>query len=89
MAGRNNKSGRSKGGAQSGRTVQASSAGRVANVQRIARARANRGSADQRRTTADSRMYSENKARKGYRQGSRATESQGYGLAKSIALGIS
>ena len=63
MAGRNNKSGRSKGGAQSGRTVQASSAGRVANVQRIARARANRGSADQRRSTADSRMYSENKAR--------------------------
>ena len=64
MAGRNNKSGRSKGGAQSGSTVQASSAGRVANVQRIARARANRGSADQRRSTADSRMYSENKARK-------------------------
>ena len=38
-------------------------AGRVANVQRIARARANRSSVDQRRSTADSRMYSENKAR--------------------------
>ena len=53
-----------KSTAPAGSTVQASSAGRVANVQRIARARANRGSADQRRSTADMRMYSENKARK-------------------------
>lgn len=53
-----------KATAPAGSTVQAPSAGRVANVQRIARARANRGLADQRRSTADLRMYSENKARK-------------------------
>ena len=57
--------GKAKGpsGAQlSGQTVTANP-NRLANAKRILRARANRGSADQRRSTADGRMYSENKAR--------------------------
>ena len=61
MAGRNNKAGRSAGGFKG--ASAAANPNRLANAKRILRARANRGSADQRRSTADGRMYSENKAR--------------------------
>lgn len=62
MAGRNNKAGRSSGGAKVAGV--AANPDRLANAKRILRARANRASVDQRRSTADRRMLSENIAQK-------------------------